>query len=968
MLKKIKKFLSFVLAVIMCLTIVPMADLGIEASAAVTVDQAMAWCEGKVGSKVGSGQCVALIQTYYQYLGASAVSGNGCDYATNSVPSGWSRVQGGVPQKGDILVYTGAKYGHVAIYAGGTTSYHQNMSGLYVEKKTNWAYDNSWYSRTEGGTKSYWGYIRPSFSGSSSFITNIDTAPYDWQTFDKSTTSSFNVAGWAFRNTNELTRVYYCFDDNGYTQLDPVNRQDVLNVYGNTQLDCGFNQNIDISGLSVGNHTFKIWCSSNGIDLTMYYIGITITSSDTTYPTISNIVVRNSPTGYLITCNVSDNIGVTRVRFPTWTSYNGQDDLVWHEGNINPDGKSAWCQIDNSEHNNETGTYYTDIYAYDSSGNEIPYRTVEAYVGEMIKFHSISNTSNGDLGIDISGTPTLSGQVKFWFIEYDMDTNYYVNILMDGNKLVSNSSSDSNGYISYVVDTTTMSNGTHTITADLYDSQAKYTISKNFIVNNSSCIVEFQPYSESGTSTKTVVVSGAYGTLPTPIRKGFVFDGWYTAAIGGTKVTSSTNVTNTSNHTLYAHWKTQSVYFSNNDGATSENIFRPNNCFDIDNQTLNLNGTYSDDSIIDLIPFSATSGEIYKVTATLVSGSMGSGFLVLEGCDAGMVNMSASQYGGIRMHIDVKNSTSTTWTITAKQAAGLSLLKVWVYASDGESVAFNNYKVIIKIEKVSSASASATAYTPAAQYIKNGNTYGTLPTPTRTGYTFDGWYTSATGGTKVTSSTTVTATSNQTLYAHWTCNHSTTEVKNANSATCTAEGYTGDTYCKTCGTKTKTGTAIAKLAHSYTATVTTQATCTKEGVKTYTCTCTASYTDTIAKTAHMEVTDKAVAATCTKTGLTEGKHCSVCNTVIVAQQTVDVIDHADNNGDYKCDNGCGYEFEKPAPDEPTTEPDTPDEPADTDCDHLCHKTGFMGFIWKTIRFLFKLFRTQQFCDCGAAHW
>jgi len=48
-----------------------------------------------------------------------------------------------------------------------------------------------------------------------------------------------------------------------------------------------------------------------------------------------------------------------------------------------------------------------------------------------------------------------------------------------------------------------------------------------------------------------------------------------------------------------------------------------------------------------------------------------------------------------------------------------------------------------------------------------GETYGDLPTPTRTGYTFDGWYTAASGGSKVTASTTVTTASNHTLHAHW---------------------------------------------------------------------------------------------------------------------------------------------------------------------------------------------------------
>ena len=52
-------------------------------------------------------------------------------------------------------------------------------------------------------------------------------------------------------------------------------------------------------------------------------------------------------------------------------------------------------------------------------------------------------------------------------------------------------------------------------------------------------------------------------------------------------------------------------------------------------------------------------------------------------------------------------------------------------------------------------------------------TYGDLPTPTRTGYTFTGWYTAASGGSKVVSGTTVTSTSNHTLYAHWTVNNYT---------------------------------------------------------------------------------------------------------------------------------------------------------------------------------------------------
>lgn len=51
--------------------------------------------------------------------------------------------------------------------------------------------------------------------------------------------------------------------------------------------------------------------------------------------------------------------------------------------------------------------------------------------------------------------------------------------------------------------------------------------------------------------------------------------------------------------------------------------------------------------------------------------------------------------------------------------------------------------------------------------VTYNSTYGTLPIPTRAGYTFDGWYTALTGGTKVTEDTVVTATANHTLYARW---------------------------------------------------------------------------------------------------------------------------------------------------------------------------------------------------------
>lgn len=56
---------------------------------------------------------------------------------------------------------------------------------------------------------------------------------------------------------------------------------------------------------------------------------------------------------------------------------------------------------------------------------------------------------------------------------------------------------------------------------------------------------------------------------------------------------------------------------------------------------------------------------------------------------------------------------------------------------------------------------------PTTKSIIYGGTYGSLPTPTRIGYTFSGWYTAKSDGTKITADTIVNTTDNQTLYAHW---------------------------------------------------------------------------------------------------------------------------------------------------------------------------------------------------------
>lgn len=169
--------------------------------------------------------------------------------------------------------------------------------------------------------------------------------------------------------------------------------------------------------------------------------------------------------------------------------------------------------------------------------------------------------------------------------------------------------------------------------------------------------------------------------------------------------------------------------------------------------------------------------------------------------------------------------------------------------------------------------------------------------------------------------------------------------------TCTEDGKT--VYTCSCG-DTYTDSVITALGHSFTTYVSDDnATCTKDGTKTAKCDrCDIknTVTDIGSKAAHTIIIDNPVEPSCTETGLTEGQHCSVCGEVLVSQEPIPATGHTDKDSDGKCDT-CGETLD-----------------AAKNCTHLCHKTGFAGFIWKIVNIFNKLFRINPVCECGMKHY
>ena len=254
-----------------------------------------------------------------------------------------------------------------------------------------------------------------------------------------------------------------------------------------------------------------------------------------------------------------------------------------------------------------------------------------------------------------------------------------------------------------------------TITASYTSRGVTKTATKTVTVTPKKVMVRFD--ANGGTvspTSKEFAVGLTYGTLPTPVRDGYVFDGWFTALNEtGIPVNASSSVLDGVT-TLYAKWH-EAVVLRGLTVQGSSSV--------VSGKTVAYScvANYSDGTTAIVAPeWSITSGGTY---ATMTAGGV----------------------------LSAKDTTVSRTVVIRAVFGGFSATLNVVIRPRTVSVEFNGNGGIV--------SESTRSYVVGAKY-------DSLPTATRTSYRFLGWYTAASGGTRIFENTAVVE-SVTTLHAQW---------------------------------------------------------------------------------------------------------------------------------------------------------------------------------------------------------
>ena len=329
------------------------------------------------------------------------------------------------------------------------------------------------------------------------------------------------------------------------------------------------------------------------------------------------------------------------------------------------------------------------------------------------------------------------------------------------------------------------SNGSTANPLTVSDITANTHITSVFVLK--SYTVTWNPNGGSVSPTSTTKTHGSIlGTLPTPTRAAdvqytYTFKGWFTAATDGTQVSASTTVTK--NVTYYAQWtatpRSYTATFNGNGGGTPS----PSTITKTYGSELGTLPTCSRTGYTFLGWYTASSGGTKISSATKITGTVTyyaqwsiNSYTLTYNVNGGNAVSPASkivQYGSAYGTLPTPTKSSNaeyTYTFAGwyTAASGGTQVTANTTMSASDTTIYAHWTATPRSYTVTFNGNGGGTPSPSTITKTYGSELGTLPTCSRTGYTFLGWYTASSGGTKISSATKITGT--VTYYAQWSIN------------------------------------------------------------------------------------------------------------------------------------------------------------------------------------------------------
>ena len=347
-----------------------------------------------------------------------------------------------------------------------------------------------------------------------------------------------------------------------------------------------------------------------------------------------------------------------------------------------------------------------------------------------------------------------------------------------------------------------------------------------------SYTVTWNPNGGSVSPTSTTKTHGStLGTLPTPTRAAdvqytYTFKGWFTAAIGGTQVSASTTVTG--NVTYYAQWtatpRSYTATFNGNGGDTPS----PSTITKTYGSELGTLPTCSRTGYTFLGWYTASSGGTKISSTTKITGTVTyyaqwsiNSYTLTYNVNGGNAVSPASksvQYGSAYGTLPTPTKSSTaefTYTFAGwfTAASGGTQVTANTTMGAGNTTIYAHWTATRRSYTATFNGNDGDTPSPSTITKTYGSELGTLPTCSRTGYTFLGWYTASSGGTKISSTTKITGT--VTYYAQWSIN-SYTLTYNVNGGNAVSPASKSVQYGSAYGTlPTPTKSSTAEFTYTF---------------------------------------------------------------------------------------------------------------------------------------------------------